>query len=164
MSATTVAIAPRARARAERIVADFEAAATAQEMLAVLDGTRVVLEQMRQLPDQEPYRRCAAARDAAYARHMTPPPPEGLPFLDGEGLLHHLCGVAPGETDIAVWIAEWAKALRLAPSIAAARALRDANASHLEEVAKLYPLDVEEVRGLIEATIRGPKGGKPSYG
>jgi len=165
-TATATAARPRSNAacRADEIVAAFEACSSDGEVLRTIDRALRSMDAMRGLPEQEHYQRCCAARDAAYQRLVPPPAPAGLPLVDGEGLLHHLCGQAPGETDVAVWSAEWARLLRVCPSLAAARALRDANAPHLAEVAKLYPLDAEEVRALIEATIRGPKGGKPSYG
>ena len=74
MSATAERPPVRSNAelRADEIVAAFDRCTDARQVMRTIDRALRSMDAMRDLPNQAPWRRCDAARAAAYQLHVKP--------------------------------------------------------------------------------------------
>ena len=87
---------------------------------------------------------------------------DGLPIVTLDGTLHTIRGDKSGEPHLVVWMAAWARALRLCETREDVRRLRRENGALLGSVAQLYPLDVQEVEARIEAAEQSRRSAAPA--
>ncbi|MFC0408862.1 hypothetical protein [Roseomonas elaeocarpi] len=83
---------------------------------------------------------------------------EALPLITRDGTVHELRAVLTSGTDVQVWAAAWAKALRLCKDVAEVRHLRALNGSELASVFKRHPEAVRQVERSIDRRIAELEG------